>query len=51
MSIFREHYIEFQSTPSVRRETTQCCLIAALVEISIHSLREEGDGEPFRLGG
>ena len=35
---------EFQSTPSVGRETNQKIYITQLKAISIHSLRGEGDG-------
>ena len=39
--------IEFQSTPSVRRETIRYIIIGTLIlNISIHSLRAEGDGVP-----
>ena len=34
----------FLSTPSARRATTPCCRISLTKEISIHALREEGDG-------
>ena len=35
---------EFLSTPSARRATVRCCCAAAAAQISIHALREEGDG-------
>ncbi len=34
---------KFQSTPSMRRATTECALIVSGIDISIHTLHAEGD--------
>ena len=39
-------YAKFLSTPSARRATNAGQLIPFYVDISIHALREEGDGAP-----
>ena len=41
---------EFLSTPSARRATRRCFLYFPITEISIHALREEGDGRTSRRG-
>ena len=40
----RSNNLSFQSTPSARRATAQICEHWVVVAISIHALREEGDG-------
>ena len=40
---FNKAVLEFLSTPSARRATKGVCVVDALLEISIHALREEGD--------
>ena len=42
----REIVVEFLSTPSARRATSWSLLCRLMVKISIHALREEGDGVP-----
>ena len=37
----------FQSTPSARRATEALDAVELLFDISIHALREEGDGRPY----
>ena len=44
------HTVVFQSTPSARRATFDDELEARLVKISIHALREEGDGFEVACG-
>ena len=44
-----EYILQFLSTPSARRATTSCDVQARHLVISIHALREEGDGAvPYR---
>ena len=42
-------WVSFLSTPSVRRATQWDANVDQLTRISIHALREEGDGEAVGL--
>ena len=44
MSNAMDEIAQFLSTPSARRATHRCSVLVHVWRISIHALREEGDG-------
>ena len=49
MSLYRDTYYQFQSTPSVGRATYSIENSLILLDISIHALRGEGDCKNIQI--